>query len=767
MLPFAHTMLPSSVSLHFDTHSLPLAFRFRKPLCLGGRERLDFEGFKLNSWGALSGLNLVSGIPCNAFAGGRERRTHQEMVLRDAETLGSETENGGKGLELDEVDLDYELSGWSDWEKKEDKYENVMDKQRIMDRVQGKPNGGREDTMGRFGSEAREDIDDDRRFEEKFGVSSTGSWNRKDNQNSNFQDTGRGDRSVREYDGDFRKTSGTLRRYEVDEYRIDRDSHSESFRRTRIKPVGTRIGQEWEGNREFRGDSAARRSKGDWDVDGQTAQFKPRGESEYGNEEDGVNTIRQGHGLDKGGMKFELDCQHFERCSGCTLANHLDEPPILGNARRFFGNQGIDSFRLITGDVWDWRCRAKLAVRGTPEDPQIGLFEEGSHRVVDIPSCKAHHPALNSTAQLVREAVKHLGIQPYDEDRGTGSLRYIQMVLTTHNTALPSEQRYAQGKVQLSLVWNARDEKSIEANMLVPLAEEIWKRSKSQYGSVVHSIWANFQTTRTNVIFGGRWRCLLGEQVMWHLVGSVDVAFTPGSFGQANYKAFEVLLSRLHRGVPRGSSVTELYAGTGVIGLTLAQSRNCRRVRCIEVNKACMSPFEQSLHRLPSNVASRVSWHCADAATTPIKWLEGSDVVVVDPPRKGLDPPVIEALRLASERGQGKAKQPSAVSKERAEKRPWLQKAGVGASDSQEDVENDEGIWPRTLIYVSCGWEAFKQDCLALTRDDAWHLSKAQAVQFFPGTDSMETLAIFKRGKKPRDKKQGAKSPSKTGKKFR
>lgn len=37
---------------------------------------------------------------------------------------------------------------------------------------------------------------------------------------------------------------------------------------------------------------------------------------------------------------------------------------------------------------WEWRCRAKLAVRGTSMDPQIGLFEEGSHFVVDIPSCR-------------------------------------------------------------------------------------------------------------------------------------------------------------------------------------------------------------------------------------------------------------------------------------------------------------------------------------------------------------------------------------------
>lgn len=37
----------------------------------------------------------------------------------------------------------------------------------------------------------------------------------------------------------------------------------------------------------------------------------------------------------------------------------------------------------------EWRCRAKLAVRGTSEDPQIGIFEEGTHSIVDIPLCRS------------------------------------------------------------------------------------------------------------------------------------------------------------------------------------------------------------------------------------------------------------------------------------------------------------------------------------------------------------------------------------------
>ena len=82
---------------------------------------------------------------------------------------------------------------------------------------------------------------------------------------------------------------------------------------------------------------------------------------------------------------------------------------------------------------WGWRCRAKLAVRGTSDNALIGLYQEGTHSVVDIPECKgswnyagnefltivmmvltrlsfyfdfaAHHPNINAAIELLREGI--------------------------------------------------------------------------------------------------------------------------------------------------------------------------------------------------------------------------------------------------------------------------------------------------------------------------------------------------------------------------
>ncbi|CAI7813480.1 unnamed protein product, partial [Closterium sp. NIES-53] len=75
-------------------------------------------------------------------------------------------------------------------------------------------------------------------------------------------------------------------------------------------------------------------------------------------------------------------------CSGCSLNAALDRPPIIAEAEAFFEARGVAGFKLHTADVVEWRCRAKLAVRGTAEEPLVGLYAARSHDVVDIPMCR-------------------------------------------------------------------------------------------------------------------------------------------------------------------------------------------------------------------------------------------------------------------------------------------------------------------------------------------------------------------------------------------
>ncbi|KAD7479598.1 hypothetical protein E3N88_02734 [Mikania micrantha] len=397
-----------------------------------------------------------------------------------------------------------------------------------------------------------------------------------------------------------------------------------------------------------------------------------------------------------------LNCPHFDSCSGCTHEDNLHRPVILHEATMFFKKHGVSDFTFDTCRLWGWRCRAKLAIRGSSTDPLIGLYEEGTHNVVNIPDCKAHHPSINAAVELLRKGVfenseliftemhkvlmmmqvlslfsgiKILHIDPYDEDERTGYLRYVQ------------------------------------------------------------------------VIFGNRWRHILGERDFWEHVGGIDVYLPPSSFGQANTRAFDSLLQKLHKYVPVGSSVTDLYAGAGVIGLSLASARKCRKGICVEINKESKLAFEKTIERLPSSIDSSISWHHADTSIEPLSWLVGSDILVVDPPRKGLDPSLIGALRDIKSAERKAMTLESPIFKTKDEKRPWILRARENSIQIPSRTLQEENLsLPQTLIYISCGWESFKENCVALLSSNAWHLTKAHGFNFFPGTQSIEILAVFKRG---------------------
>ena len=84
----------------------------------------------------------------------------------------------------------------------------------------------------------------------------------------------------------------------------------------------------------------------------------------------------------------ELGCSHFPECSGCHLATSVFDPPIVTQAREFFASRGYNDFTTVSGPVHGWRCRARLAVRGKPGSPVIGLFKRGTHETVPIPECR-------------------------------------------------------------------------------------------------------------------------------------------------------------------------------------------------------------------------------------------------------------------------------------------------------------------------------------------------------------------------------------------
>lgn len=375
---------------------------------------------------------------------------------------------------------------------------------------------------------------------------------------------------------------------------------------------------------------------------------------------------------------MRIDCPHFHLCSGCSRNEDVEHPKAFSEAFQFFEKQGLPPLQLHCGNALRWRCRAKLAVRGSWSSPQIGLFEEGSHKVVDIPFCQVHHPLINQAVSLLRAWIIEHRIALYDEVSGSGLLRYLQLTV----------ERVSQ-KVQLVLVLNSLSQCILENEI-----RKLWDAAPTLW----HSVWGNFNSRRDNVILGPEWRLFFGREFLVDEYHNTKVCFHPSSFMQANPEMFEKLLGRLHAFVPADSRLIEFYAGVGSIGLTLVD--RCRSIQCIEIAPYAQECFEEACRMMPERMSNKISFVHGAAEKHTALLEQPFDIAIVDPPRKGLNTVLLNALCASTTL--------------------------------------------KRLIYVSCGWEALQRDCQRLI-SKGWKLHAAEAFLFFPGSDQIELLCVFDR----------------------
>jgi len=371
-------------------------------------------------------------------------------------------------------------------------------------------------------------------------------------------------------------------------------------------------------------------------------------------------------------------CPHRPPCPGCP---RFGAPGLSGSARALLAalaeDAGLLPPAIVEGAPFGYRHRARLAVRGRAASPKIGIFQEGSHRVVDIPHCLVHHPLVNEVATATKAALRRTGVSPYADRAHRGMLRYLQVVV---------ERRSASAQVVLV----ANDE---SPDALEPVAREI----ERALGARLHSLWWNGNPARTNTILGPAWHRWAGGEAVREELGGVQVFFPPGAFGQSNLPLFEEIVSQVARWVPDGARVLEFHAGCGAIGLGLLS--RVERVVFNEIAPPALEGLALGLAARPEAERSRAVVLAGPAAdhATPVR---DADVVIVDPPRRGLDEAVL---------------------------------ASVAATP------------PGRLIAVSCNLDALLRDARALLASGCMRLAAVVPYALFPHTAHVETLACFAR----------------------
>ena len=186
---------------------------------------------------------------------------------------------------------------------------------------------------------------------------------------------------------------------------------------------------------------------------------------------------------------------------------------------------------------------------------------------------------------------------------------------------------------------------------------------------------------------------------------SIPLNFPPNVFRQANLDSFTNIVGRIRERMQQFDSdinCVELYGGVGTIGLhvsdmvasLLSSDENPNNSRC----------FYDSVRALPPDIQSRLVYrqlNAADMVSSDPELFKKCQVLIVDPPRKGLDDEVVHHLC----------------------KEGWKTM--------------------KLVVYVSCGFQAFQRDCEMLLKSGKWRVEFAEGYLLFPGSDAIETLAFF------------------------
>jgi len=373
-----------------------------------------------------------------------------------------------------------------------------------------------------------------------------------------------------------------------------------------------------------------------------------------------------------------IHCPHRPPCPGCP---RFGEHGIAPAARRLLDElartHGLSVIQVDSGKTEGFRLRARLAIRGRVGSPKVGLFEAGSHRVVHVPNCRVHHPLINRVAAVVRRAVVETRLTCYSEAVHAGLARYLQVAV----------ERSSQ-TAQVVFIANCATPEPVAACLDL---------IRDQLGHDLHSLWFNSNCERSNTILGTDFQNWYGPASITDSFGGAAVYYPPGAFGQNNLDVAQLIIGHVRNEIPDGARVVEFYAGVGAIGLSILAKVS--EIRMNEVNPHSLHGLELGLAQLDTINRSKILVVPGAAAQSHTGGLQ-MQVVIVDPPRKGLDSGLLDYL----------IEQP-----------------------------------PQRMVYVSCGIESFLRDTARLTHGGKLRLSALTAFNLLPFTEHVETVARFER----------------------
>ena len=326
--------------------------------------------------------------------------------------------------------------------------------------------------------------------------------------------------------------------------------------------------------------------------------------------------------------RIEPACPVYAKCGGCVFGHvtyaeelRIKERQVVDALTRLGGLQSVP-IRPIIGMEEPERYRNKGAFPYgmTERGPAFGFYAPRSHRLVPVEDCMIEQAQVCKAIQAVKTWAERFHIPPYDETSGKGCLRHAVARVTTSGELMA---------------------------VVVTKGELPHRKELIEALSFADSVYWNRNDKNTNVIFGNSFTLLSGKPTLREELSDLAFDVSPRSFLQVNpiqtrklYGAAIELLAPTAK-----ETAADVYCGIGTISLLLA--RKAGKVVGIEVVPEAVENAKENAAR---NDIQNASFLCAPAEEALPKLVvsgQSIDCLTVDPPRKGCDTQVIDAI-LAS-----------------------------------------------------------------------------------------------------------------------
>ena len=361
-------------------------------------------------------------------------------------------------------------------------------------------------------------------------------------------------------------------------------------------------------------------------------------------------------------------CPHYGICGGCQ-AQHMTYERALKMKR----DRVYDALKRL-GGVEDpvvldtipsektlaYRNKAEFAFKGN----YAGAFQAGSHRVIDIDACPLQTDDANAVFCFIKE------------NRGNLPIAYV----------VPRVNAKGEMLLTISL------EKPAD---LAPLANKLMKEFP-----FLLSVYICRLNNRPAHALDGSVKRVAGTGEFTEILSGLEFSVSPRSFFQVNHKQAETLYATAltFANLKEADNVADIYCGAGTI--SLAAAKKCAFVTGIEIVEDAVRDAEKNAQR--NGLADKTKFYAGDAAEVygKIYKKQKFDCVIVDPPRKGMDEKVVNALLAAP---------------------------------------------PERIVYVSCNPATLARDVKLLTANGVFRFEKAVPVDMFPMTEHVETVVLLSR----------------------